>query len=330
MQRPPLDSRVPVTPADTPVLLLTWRRPHTLRHVIDAIRPIAPGHLFVASDGPRADRPEEAAQVAATRRLIDDAIDWPCRIERRYSDVHQGCHLGVSRAITWFFEQVEAGIILEDDCVPHPDFFRWTTELLAHYRDDTRVWCLSGGNRQDGAWRGEASYFFGRIPLVWGWATWRRCWMHYDDTLARWPALRDGGLLETLFEDPRERQYWRTIWQRLVDEGTPDSWAYRWVFTCVSQGGLTAMPNRNLVANIGFGDDATHTRTARFATPIDQGLDDPITHPAVVRRSAEADAHYFRTRCERRERFPALVRRLVTRTLRLGARTATAWWPGRR
>ena len=108
---------------DTPILLLVWRRPHTLRLLINAIRPLRPTRLYVACDGPSNLRPSEADLVNSTRRLIDEDIDWPCHIERFYSDVNQGCRLGVSRAITWFFQYVDEGIILEDDCVPHPSFF---------------------------------------------------------------------------------------------------------------------------------------------------------------------------------------------------------------
>ena len=141
----------------TPLLLIAWRRPHTLRQVIDAIRPVEPTRLFVACDGPSPERPGEAEKVAATRAVIEHEINWPCKIERLYSDVNQGCRLGVSRAITWFFEQVEEGIILEDDCVPHPDFFLYCTTLLERYRHDTRVWCISGNNFRDGQWRTELS-----------------------------------------------------------------------------------------------------------------------------------------------------------------------------
>ncbi|MDI9406541.1 MAG: hypothetical protein QM522_07510 [Chitinophagaceae bacterium] len=115
---------------NTPLLLIAWRRPHTLRQVIDAIRPVAPTRLYVACDGPNPDRPGEAEKVAATRAVIETEIDWPCQIERLYADVNQGCRLGVSLAISWFFEQVEEGIILEEDCVPHPDFFPYCTTLL--------------------------------------------------------------------------------------------------------------------------------------------------------------------------------------------------------
>jgi len=278
--------------AVTPLLLIAWRRPHTLRQVIDAIRPIAPTRLFVACDGPNPEHPCEAEKVAATRAVIEQEIDWPCQIERLYSDVNQGCRLGVSRAITWFFEQVEEGIILEDDCVPHPDFFSYCTTLLERYRHDTRVWCISGNNFQNGQWRGDGSYYFSHYMHCWGWASWRRCWQHYDADLSQWPALRDSGLLDTIFEDPLERNYWTRIWQRLVDEGKPDTWCYRWVASILANGGLTASPNRNLVSNVGFGEDSTHTFGRGPDTSITVGID-PNQLPKFILRDASADRYTF-------------------------------------
>jgi hypothetical protein len=262
--------------------------------VIDAIRPVAPTRLYVACDGPNPIRPEEADKVAATRAVIDSEIDWPCQIERLHSDVNQGCRLGVSRAITWFFEQVEDGIILEDDCVPHPSFFAYCTTLLERYRHDTRVWCISGNNFQNGKWRGDGSYFFGRYNHCWGWASWRSRWRHYDDELCQWSALRKSGLLFAIFEDPVERTYWSRIWQTLLDKGVPDSWAYRWTFTCLANGGLTALPNRNLVSNVGFGIDATHTTGGAINIAISEGVD-PTRHPSFLLRDAVADRYTFDT-----------------------------------
>ena len=293
-----------MNPADTPLLLIAWRRPHTLRQVIDAIRPVAPTRLFVACDGPNPERPGEAEKVAATRQVIEQEIDWPCQIERLYSDVNQGCRLGVSRAISWFFEHVEEGIILEDDCFPHPDLFSYCTTLLERYRHDTRVWCISGSNFQNGQLRGDGSYYFSRYPHIWGWATWRRCWQHYDAQLSGWPELRDSALFPSVVEDALERNYWSAIWQRLVDEGQPDTWDYQWTFTCMANGGLTALPNRNLVRNVGFDADATHTsyaqaspdRAARFvvdSTTTLRGLEFPLTHPSFLLRHAAADRFEF-------------------------------------
>ena len=278
---------------ETPLLLIAWRRPHLLRQVIDAIRTNRPTRLFVACDGPISDRPHEAEKVEATRRVIEQEIDWPCQIERLYSDVNQGCSIGPIRAINWFFEQVEEGIILEDDCVPHPDFFPYCTTLLERYRHDTRVWCISGDNFQNGHWRGDGSYYFSHYFLGWGWASWRRCWKHYDADLSRWPAFRDSGFLETVLTDPLERSYWSNIWERTHAKTVPITWwDYQWIFTCLANGGLTALPNRNLVNNVGVGKDATHTSEIHVDTLTRKGIN-PLHHPSFLLPDAAADSYTF-------------------------------------
>ena len=297
----------------TPILLIAWRRPHTLRQVIDAIRPVAPTRLYVACDGPNPERPGEAEKVAATRAVIENEINWTCQIERLYSDTNQGCRLGVSRAISWFFELVEKGIILEDDCVPHPAFFSYCTTLLELYQHDTRVWCISGSNFQNGQLRGDGSYYFSRYNHCWGWASWRRCWQHYDGNLKKWPALRISGLMKTAFEDPVERRYWSGIWQRLMVEGKPNTWDYQWTFTCFANNGLTALPNTNLVTNVGFGEDATHTTGASINTSISEGID-PNQQPTFLLRDTAADRytfdHFFGGKWQR---FPLSLLRLPKR-----------------
>jgi hypothetical protein len=301
--------------ANTPLLLIAWRRPHTLRQVINAIRPVAPTRLFVACDGPNPERPGEAEKVMATRAVIDNEIDWPCQIERLYSKTNYGCGLSVCRALSWFFEQVEEGIILEDDCVPHPDFFPYCTELLARYRNDTRVWCISGDNFQNGRWRGDGSYYFSRYPHCWGWATWRHRWSHYDGDLLQWPYLKDSGLLGSVVENPREAQYWTQIWDRLLREGMSHNWDYRWTFTCFANGGLTALPNLNLVENVGFGEGACHTISEdSIGAPLSRRAEHPsgllpLRHPKFTVRNLVADAHTYRHHFTRPFR-PRIARRL--------------------
>ena len=277
---------------DVPILLIAWRRPHTLHQVIDAIRQVKPTRLYVACDGPSSDRSGEFEKVLATKKVIEDEINWLCHVERLYSETNQGCRMGVSRAISWFFDQVDEGIILEDDCVPHPDFFTYCSTLLERYRQDTRVWCISGNNFQNGKWRGDGNYYFGCIPLIWGWATWRSRWQYYDAELTQWPSLRDSGLLESIFKDPMERKYWSSIWQRLWDQGKPDTWDYQWTFTCLANGGLTTLPNRNLVSNVGFGEDATHTTGDAINTVISEGVD-ANQHPSFLLRNVAADRYTF-------------------------------------
>ena len=277
---------------DTPLLLIVWRRPNTIRQVINAIRPFAPTRLFVASDGPNPTRPEEAKKVLATREVIEHGIDWPCEIKRLYSDVNQGCSVGPIRAISWFFDQVTEGIILEDDCVPHPEFLSYCTVLLERYRYDTRVWCISGNNCQEGQWRGEGSYYFARIPLTWGWATWRRCWQEYDAKLLAWPRLRDSGYLNNIFHDKLERNYWSQKWQLTYELKEVSWWDYQWCLLCIGNGGLSIEPNHNLVKNVGFGEDATHTTGKEEDTSIGGGLG-PLVHPPFILCHPEASRFTF-------------------------------------
>lgn len=278
---------------NTPLLLITWRRPHTLRQVIDAIRPVAPTRLYVACDGPNPDRPGEAEKVEATRALIELAIDWPCAIERLYFGTNQGCRLGVSRAITWFFEQVEEGIILEDDCVPHPDFFIYCTNLLEYYRNDTRVWSICGSNFQSDKIASKATYYFSIHGDSWGWATWKRAWRHYSEAEQNWPVFRDSGCLSDIFLNIYEQAYWRFTLDRLFDEGKPSSWAYQWFLTSYMNNGLHIWPNCALIRNVGYGDDATHTKVSEFFMGQPFSPLSEIVHPLFILPNRCADEHLF-------------------------------------
>jgi hypothetical protein len=297
------------------VLLVAWRRPHTTEKVFEAIRAHRPPRFYFACDAPRQHIQEEADKVMATRAIIENNVDWQCEVKFLYSSTHLGCRFGVSRALSWFFEQEEEGIILEDDCVPHPDFFTYCEALLERYRDDERVWCISGNNFQDGRWRGDGSYYFSQYPHCWGWASWRRCWRHYDSDLLQWPILRDSCLLETIFANPQERSYWADIWGRLYSDNQPDSWAYRWTFTCLVMGGITALPNRNLVSNIGFGPDATHTTDKSVMHWMDNGLGS-LTHPSFILVDKQADSYTYFHHIDERKIAGRISRRAMRGYLR--------------
>jgi hypothetical protein len=278
----------------TPVLLIAWQRADTLREVIKALRSVEPVNMFIACDGPKHSQPGHVQCVTEVRQLIDQEIDWECSVEKLYSVTNQGCRLGVSRAISWFFENVQEGIILEDDCVPHPDFFVFSSTLLERYRNDNRVCCISGSNFQNGLRRGAASYYFSKYPHCWGWATWRRSWQHYEGAIPFWPDWKHSNEWGSLMGDPRERRYWEEIFDR-CRQGAIDSWAYPWTASVWKAGGVTAIPQVNLVQNIGFGDSATHTKRGddTVSVPV-QPLGD-IRHPSQVRMDDLADAYVFKT-----------------------------------
>lgn len=300
----------------TPVVLPVFNRPGPTRQVFAAIRTARPTSLIILADGPRSHVSHDAENCAATRAIVE-AVDWPCELIRIYSPTNMGCARRVSSGLDEVFERFPAAIILEDDCVPDPTFFRWCDELLEHYEDDERVMCISGDNFQFGRRRSPYSYYFSLHTHIWGWATWRRAWHHYDFDMVHWPEMRDNGWLRDVLGSKRHVDVWTRIFEA-VYSGQINSWAYRWTFACWSQSGLTVLPSRNLVSNIGFGGEATHTRSpSKFANLATESMPFPLSHPYFVVRDVDADN---RTMEEVFVPKP-LARRIASRILRLTNRS---------
>jgi hypothetical protein len=274
----------------TPVAFLIFNRPEVTARVFSEIARVRPPVLLVVADGPRADRPGEAEKCRATRAIID-RVDWPCEVLTNYADGNLGCRRRVSSGLNWVFDVVEEAIILEDDCLPHPTFFRFCEELLEKYRDDERIAQISGDNFQFGRQWGSDSYYFSRYCHVWGWASWRRAWKHYDVQIRSWPKVRGSDALTRWFGgDNQTAQYWSEILDRTY-RGEIDTWDYQWVLTCWERDTLTILPSVNLISNIGFGPEATHTvsKVSQLANMPIEGIDFPLRHPASVVRNVAAD-----------------------------------------
>ena len=289
----------------TPVAFLIFNRPEVTRRVFAEIAKVRPARLFVIADGPRANRPGEAAQCAATQRVIEQ-IDWPCEVETNFAPQNLGCKRRVSSGIDWVFSRTNEAIFLEDDCVPDVTFFRFCEEMLDRYRDDTRVMHIGGANFQRNAIRPTASYYFSRHVHVWGWASWRRAWRHYDVGISQWPELRDAGRVSDAFPDPNERR----AATRLLDNvfaGITDTWDAQWTLACRLQHGLTILPAHNLVCNIGFGREATHTSDPGHPVANLRAipLNFPLVHPTDMLPDSKADSRTveaFRSSTYRRAR----------------------------
>ncbi|GAA3926402.1 nucleotide-diphospho-sugar transferase [Hymenobacter algoricola] len=310
----------PDTELSAPVLLLLFNRPTPARRVFEAVRQARPARLYVAVDGPRADRPAEAALCAATRAVVTSGVDWPCEVQTLFREANLGCSRGVAGAIRWFFDHEPEGIILEDDCLPTPGFFRFCQELLARYRHDTRVMHIGGNNlspdaQHPAAAAGEAYHFSGQVHS-WGWATWRRAWQHYDFHYAQLPELRRRGALPGMYPSLLERHYWLRKFEAMrTGPQPPHTWDYQWHFSVAANSGLAIVPAVNLVTNIGFGDDATHTfdpldRLAHLRTAE---LQWPLQHPPGVLRDWIRDQRHFRQHLTERAGFK--IRQLLRRLL---------------
>lgn len=270
-----------------PVAFIIFNRPDTTQKVFNAIREAKPPKLLVIADGARHHKEGEAELCQQTRAIIEQ-VDWDCEVLVNYSDVNLGCRKRVSSGLDWVFEQVEEAIILEDDCLPHPTFFRYCQELLEKYRDDERIMMISGDNFQFGRKRTEYSYYFSRYGHIWGWASWKRAWQKNDDSMKLWQELRDTNWLHNFLENEQATAYWSRIFQSVYDGF--DTWDYIWLFTLWANNGLTILPNVNLISNIGFGS-GTHT-TSQNSPLADMPLESlsfPLSHPPYITRNTDAD-----------------------------------------
>jgi hypothetical protein len=263
----------------TPVLFLVFNRPETTRQAFAAIRAARPARLYVSADGPRPDRAGEAERCAEVRRIATD-VDWPCEVHTLFRDRNLGCKMGVSTGIDWFFSKEEAGIILEDDILPDPSFFPYCEELLEKYRDDSRVAMISGCNLIGDRHGSDASYVFSRYLHVWGWASWRRAWAHYDVTMQAWPSPAASKRLQQVLNGRRGViAYWANIFDRMARREI-DTWDYQWVFAAWMNDMVAIFPAATLVENIGFGADATHTvGSAPTTLSAPQPMAFPLRHP---------------------------------------------------
>ena len=273
----------------TPVAFIIFNRPDTTAKVFNEIAKARPPKLLVVADGPRANRVGEAERVAATRAIVEK-VDWPCEVLCNFSDINLGCKARVSSGLDWVFAQVPEAIVLEDDCLPDPSFFRFCQELLDHYRQDKRVGMISGDNFQFGRSYNADSYYFSKYIHIWGWATWRDRWQEtYDVSMTSWPIVREEGRLEELLGNQKETKFWTTIFNK-VYAGKIDTWDYQWGYANWAHDRVAILPAVNLISNIGFGSDATHTVSASdLANLPTNSLRFPLQHPTELIKNRSAD-----------------------------------------
>lgn len=267
-----------------PIALFVFNRPNTTQQVFDVVQSLQPRQLLIVSDGCRPDHPEDVENCSQVRAIFDK-IDWDCNIKTNYSDINLGCSLRFATGLDWVFDQVDEAIILEDDCLPDITFFRFCEDLLDRYRETPSVTQICGTNRLY-EWKSDRqSYHFVYYGTAWGWATWRRAWNYYDHTLSRWSDESVRKNIQDLIDHDQQFAYF----SKTCDI---DMWDYKWSFAQLSRGGLTIIPAVNLVRNIGFSKQATHTK--RFSvTHINSTFKpDSIKFPLIATPSIQPDREY--------------------------------------
>jgi hypothetical protein len=263
--------------------------------VFNSIRKVKPGKLFVSADGARHTKPGEDFKCAETRNIINQ-VDWDCEVRTNFSDVNLGCKKGVSSGINWFFSNVSEGIILEDDCIPDESFFRFCESMLNKYRENERIMHIGGTNFQDGIKRNEFSYYFSRLCHVWGWATWKRAWEKYNVSIPDFTAESFSDITGMINPDKKFLNHFYNLFLT-AKENRIDTWDFQWVWTVWNNNGISIIPQSNLVENIGFGEEATHTKDSKSElSSIKTDAITDILHPDKIETDIIADLYTFRTK----------------------------------
>jgi len=288
----------------SPVALIVFNRPDTTRRVFDAIAAARPEKLFLIADGPRADRPGEAERCSEVRKIISN-VNWPCDVQTNFAQENLGCRRRVISGLDWVFSQVDETMILEDDCLPDQTFFPFCSELLDRYRNCNGVGAISGFNPARIAPPLKGSYYFSKAFTGWGWATWRRTWERFDEQIKDWPQVKKDGLLKKIWPWKRASEYWTRIFDSSYNNTLSSAWDYQFVFAGWTQKWLNIFPNKNLVQNIGFGSDATHTSKATPGLEIAaEAISFPLKHPDSIiewpEHALEIQDRFFSPRVLRR------------------------------
>jgi hypothetical protein len=271
-----------------PVVLLLYRRPELAQRVVERVAAARPPTLLVVADGPRSI--EERAQCEKSLDVVRQH-SWPGRVLWNVADSNLGLRRRVASGIGWALSQVDAAVILEDDCVPEPSFFTYCDSLLRRYRNAECVMHVAGASLTAGKVESPESYYFSRYCHPWGWATWRRAWSRFDLSMAAWPEMKRRGRLP--FENWVERRFWTTVFDR-TRAGEFDTWDYQWFFAMVGASGLSTVPRVNLIRNIGFGPGGTHYTDDHPFANLPSGSLPRVHHPLNIVHDVAADRAEFR------------------------------------
>jgi hypothetical protein len=275
---------------ETPIIFIVFSRPDTTQRVFDRIAGVKPKRLLIVADGPRAAREGERERCEEVRRIAT-SVTWKCNVQTYFAPENMGCRNRVISGLNWAFDQVEEAIILEDDILPDLTFFRYCGEMLERFRGDARVSMISGFNVVADKAEWPYSYFYSELTHIWGWATWRDAWKHFDPVMSAWPEVLRSGMFAEFFLEKSAQKHWIPIMQKMYDgTGKWDTWDYQWMFTNVVRRSLSVVPAVNLIQNIGYGVGGTHLANPRGAPKVSiRSLEFPLRHPPAMIASRSTD-----------------------------------------
>ncbi len=273
---------------ETAVVMIVFNRYEKALRVFERVRGIRPKKLYIIADGPREDFEQEKCEKV---REIFNRIDWDCTVSKNYSKTNLGCSTRLFTGISSVFENENQAIFLEDDCLPDISFFKYCDELLDRYKEDNRIMLISGTNILT-SWDTGASYHFSRLGGIHGWASWKRAWNHMDMSISLW---RSSETKRLLLKKLGAKQFYQRakIYDKLLSSDL-NTWDFQFGFARLINNGLAIVPSQNLISNIGFGKDSTHTfkKNSKAASLPTFDMKFPMKHPDVIIEDIEYDNHF--------------------------------------
>lgn len=273
-----------------PILFLVFNRPEETKKVFEQILKINPSNIYVAADGPRENNESDRLKCKEVRSIFEE-YKGDMQIRTFFRKENLGCKKAISSGIRWFFEQVEMGIIVEDDCLPDTSFFYYCEKMLHYYKDDTRIMAVSGCNKGLDI-NIPYDYFYSSYVQIWGWASWRRAWSKYDIEMKNWDYIKEN--LELYFPNKKERKIRLKYYENSLSN-VINTWDYLWHLTIVINHGLAIIPKKNMIRNIGFNENSTHTNDAnnKLAKLEVSSINyDLIRHPDYIVLSKEFELYH--------------------------------------
>jgi hypothetical protein len=275
----------------TPILFLTFQRPDTTEKVFETIRKIRPDKLYIAQNYHANNNLEDLKKWMEVRKIIE-SVDWNCDVKRLYRNQHLNVKISISSAISWFFENEEKGIILEDDCLPHLSFYTFCEEMLNRYEKDTRIMMIGGTNYLLDKYKLKDSYCFSRYFAIWGWATWRRSWKLYDIKMNNWEKLKNENQLKSYYSEKYILNHIKSILNAAYN-GDVSTWDTQWFYSCLFNNALSIVPKVNLISNIGLVGTNTSNDLSNNLKPTYELDTDNLVVPELIYADYKYDIKLF-------------------------------------
>lgn len=289
----------------TPVLFLAFNRKEIALQSFESIAKYQPDRLYLAVDGPRHSIPEEARIVEEIKTALTQRITWKCQVYTRFLTENKGCGLAPATAISWAFEREERLIIIEDDCWVAPSFFSFCDDLLGRYEHHSEVWQISGYTRSpEQTDKAAMGYRVSRVASIWGWATWKRAWNHYQYIPDTNYSKEELTALAKRIKLPIREVKHRLKNLNQIKDGHLDVWDYQWSWAKLLNEGLSLSPTSNMVINLGL-QNATHQMDSRDKVGAHSSWNGDLNHPLKLSNDPSYEKHFIR---------PTMVRRILYRT----------------